>query len=550
VAAIRITPFAGLLPSQDKAMIPANSAQVAENCRLTSGTLDAYKEPALAYNPAYGAYNPAAIGVKTIYRFDQNNPNDAQYWFTFSTDVDVVKGAVAGDTQERTYFTDGTYPKETDTATPAAGTPPYPSNSFHLGLPAPVNAISHTVTSGGGTTTAETRVYTYTYVSPWGEESPPAGPSAGISVIAGDTVNISNMSTGPTGAYNLSGAYKRIYRTSTGVSSTSYLLVADHVLLSATTFTDTVLSSALGEVLPTFNSALLPATAIGLTSLPNGIMAAFDGYDVYFSEAYKPYSWPSAYRQAVEYPIVGIGAFGTSLLVMTMGNPYLMTGSDPSSITVEKLAYPYSCVSKRSICKAFGDVIYASPDGLVSIGASGTKVLTDKLMTRLEWQAYNPSSMLCAVWDDRIFMFYDNGATQGCLCLDGNQGLVTSTVYATAAYTDPITGSLYLYTPATSTIVKWNAGSLLTYKWKSKSFQHPNYVNFAWGQVLANSYPVTLNVYANNSGTAVATKTVTSSAPFRLPSGFKSKYWELELVGSASVLEVMVAENLEEIKSV
>jgi hypothetical protein len=147
-------------------------------------------------------------------------------------------------------------------------------------------------------------------------------------------------------------------------------------------------------------------------------------------------------------------------------------------------------------------------------------------------------------------MFYDNGATQGCLCLDGNQGLVTSTVYATAAYTDPITGSLYLYTPATSTIVKWNAGSLLTYKWKSKSFQHPNYVNFAWGQVLANSYPVTLNVYANNSGTAVATKTVTSSAPFRLPSGFKSKYWELELVGSASVLEVMVAENLEEIKSV
>jgi hypothetical protein len=227
-----------------------------------------------------------------------------------------------------------------------------------------------------------------------------------------------------------------------------------------------------------------------------------------------------------------------------------MTGADPSSITVEKLAVPYSCVSKSSICKAFGDVIFASPDGLVSIGSNGTKVLTESLMTRLEWQSYAPSSMLCAVWDDRIFMFYDNGTTQGCLCLDGNQGLVTSTVYATAAYNDPITGSLYLYTPATSTIVKWNAGTALTYKWKSKSFQHPNYVNFAWGQVLANAYPVTLNIYANNSGTAVATKTVTSTSPFRLPSGFKAKYWELELVGSTSVLEVIVAENLEEIKSV
>ena len=542
MSAIRITPFGGLLPSSDKSMIPSTFSQTANNCRLTAGTLDAYKAPLLVYTPA-------ATAIKSIYRFDQNGGNEAQYWFTFNTDVDVVKGAVSGDTQERTYYTGDGYPKITDITT-AVGSAPYPTSGFHLGTPAPTaaSALVTTVFSPVSTTPAETFVYTYTFVTPWGEESPPAPASGAIAVKIGDVVTVSGLATTVAGGmnYNLGvGAHKRIYRSATGTSATNFLFV-EEIPIAQTSYLDSKLTVNLGEVLPTLFSNVLPQTAKGLTNIANGIMAAFLDYDVYFCEAYKPYSFPVGYMQAVDYPVVGLGSFGTSLVVLTTGKPYVMTGTDPQSMTIEKLAVPYSCVSKRSICNAYGDVVYASPDGLVSIGQSGTKVLTDTIMTRLEWQAYKPSSMLCAVWDDRIFMFYDTGTAQGCLCLDSKQGLVTSDVYATASYNDPVTGELYL--AIADKIVKWNAGVALTYTWKSKYFTHPNHVNFAWGQVLANDYPVTLNVYANQILTA--TKVVTSITPFRLPSGFKAKYWELELIGNVPVVEVVIAETMEELRSV
>lgn len=532
----------GLLPSSDKALLQNNFAQKAINCRLTKGALEAYNAPLQVYSP-----NPSATNIKSIYRFIQNSTDETQYWFTFNTDVNVVKGAVAGDTQERTYFTGDGYPKVTDITIAVASTP-YPASAYHLGTPNPATGLIATVVpfSPPSTTPAEVFVYTYTYVTPWGEESPPAPASNAVTVKIGDTVNLTGILVGPTGNYNVgTGAKKRIYRTATGTTNTSYQFLAE-IPIAQTTYSDTTLTRNLGATLPTLNSNILPVTAIGLTNMANGIMAAFSGYDVYFCEAYKPYSWPVGYSQAVDFPVVGLGAFGNSLVVLTTGVPYIMSGTDPQAISVEKLSVPYSCVSKRSICKAFGDVVYASPDGLVSIGQSGIKVLTDSIMTRLEWQLYNPKSMLCAVWDDRIFMFYDTGTKKGCLCLDNRQGLVESSVYATAVYNDPVTGELYL--AINDKIVKWNAGSALTYTWKSKYFTHPSFVNFSWGQVLATDYPVQMNVYANQE--LVCSRNVTSIDPIRLLSGFKSKYWEIELIGNTSVQEVVIAESMDELRSV
>lgn len=542
MSAIRITPFMGLLPSTEKSFLQNNFAQKAINCRLTASALEAYNAPLQVYSP-----NPAATNIKSIYRFIQNSNDETQYWFTFNTDVNVVKGAVSGDTQERTYYTGDGYPKVTDITLAISGTP-YPTNGYHLGSPNPVISLLATVVpiSPPPTAAAENFVYTYTYVTPWGEESPPAPPSNAVAVKIGDTVNLSGILVAPSGNYNLGAtAKKRIYRTATGTTSTGYQFLAE-IPIAQMTYTDTKLTASLGELLPTLNSSILPITATGLTNMANGVMAAFLGYDVYFCEAYKPYSWPNSYIESVDFPIVGLGAFGSSLLVLTTGNPYVMSGTDPQSVSVEKLAVPYSCVSKRSICKAFGDIVYASPDGLISIGQSGTKVLTETIMTRLEWQQYNPKSMLCAVWDDRIFMFYDTGTKQGCLCLDNKQGLVESDVYATAVYNDPVTGDLYL--AIGDKIKRWNGGTALTYTWKSKYFTHPNFVNFCWGQVLASSYPVVLNVYANQ--TLVASKIVDSITPFRLPSGYKAKYWELELIGNTNIQEVVIAESIAELRNV
>ena len=538
MATIRVTKFGGLLPSQDRSMLPDNSAQVAINCRLTSGTLDSYQAPVEVYNPY--SYN-----IKTIYRFDQASLDDTKYWFTFSQDVDVVKGAISGDVQERTYWTGDGYPKVTDAAI-ATSAAPYPSNSYRLGVEPPTIApVTVPVSSPTTLPTAlsETRLYVYTFVTAWGEESAPSPVSLPLEMKSGDAVTLMAMQTTPNGNHNV--VAKRIYRTSVGSVDTNFLFVAE-ISTAANSFTDDTAADALGEVIPTAESGILPENAKGLTSMANGIMAAFSEYDVYICEAFKPHSWPSSNMQAVDFPVVGLKAFGSSLVILTSGNPYILTGTDPQAMTLEKLAVPYSCASKRSICAAFGNVIYASPDGLISIGANGVQVLTEDIMTRLEWQKYNPSSMMCAVWDDRVFMFYDNGTTQGCLTLDNKQGLVETDVYATAVYNDNVTGSLYL--AISNKIVKWNAGDKLTYTWKSKQYTHPNYVNFAWGQVLATSYPVTLRVYGEDE--LRAERVVTSTKPFRLPSGFKCRYWELELTGTNPVIQALVSETMEELKNV
>lgn len=535
---IKVTNFTGINPSLDPVKLPDNAAQIAENVRLVAGVLDSYREPAEVYNPGMSA-------IETIYRFEQASLVDTKYWFTFNADVNVVKGAIAGDVQERTYWTGDGYPKVTDVSL-AIGSPPYPTNAYRLGTPAPVTLPVFSVTPPAvpdPVALAETRVYVYTFVTAWGEESPPSEPIGPIELKEGDTVTLTGLQTSPGGNHNVTA--KRIYRSASGDSSVEYLFVGE-IPAAQTTFEDTVLGQNLGEVLPTIDSAILPDDAKGLTAMANGMMAAFKGYDVYFCEPFKPYSWPVTYMQAVDFPVVGLGAFGSSLVVLTTGNPYVMSGSDPQSVSSEKLAMPYACASKRSICNAFGDVVYASPDGLIAIGQNGTRVLTEQLMTRREWQSYNPSSMLVVVWDDRLFIFYDNGTKAGCLTLDAKQGLVESDVFATAAYNDTVTGSLYL--AVDDKIVKWDAQNKLTYLWRSKKFQHPNAINFGWGHVLANGYPVTMRLYGD--GVLRATKQVLNNTPFRLPAGYKAKYWEIELEGSNQILEACIAESMEEVKRV
>jgi hypothetical protein len=251
--------------------------------------------------------------------------------------------------------------------------------------------------------------------------------------------------------------------------------------------------------------------------------------------------------QTVDYPIVGVASFGTSLAVLTTGVPYVMSGTDPSSVSVEKLSVPYACLSKKSICASMGGVLYAAADGLIAIDYSGPRVLTDQLFTRREWAALNPSSMMVCVWDERIFMFYRvSDDVKGCLILDGQNGLTTSDVYATAYFTDPVTGSLFL--AVGNQIVKWDAGAVGQYQWKSRQEVLPMPKNFGYGQVLATSYPLTMNIYGD--GALKHSQMVASELPFRLPSGFRSRYWEIELIGSGRVRSAVLADSAMELQSV
>src|SRR5690606_34386968 len=112
------------------------------------------------------------------------------------------------------------------------------------------------------------------------------------------------------------------------------------------------------------------------------------------SEVFKPYGWP--YYFPVADDIVGGAIIGQSTVICTKGSTYLSTQADPINFTPIQLDGWQPCVSKRSICTLQGGVMYASPDGLVSVDQSnGIRVITANILTRDEWQAYKPESMMC-----------------------------------------------------------------------------------------------------------------------------------------------------------
>lgn len=540
MTAIKIESFDGEAPRIAPRQLPPTMAQTALNCKLWS-TLEPFRDAAFVVTP-----NIVGL-VNSIYRLGQGL-GETQFWMTWLTaGVSVVRGQVAGDTTERTYYTGNGVPKVTDASLCTAGGTTYPVTSYTLGLPRPAVSPLLSVT-GVGTGTPEARIYVYTYVSGWGEESMPCLASAIANVQSGQTVTLSGMSVAPTGAYNV--LTKRIYRSNSGTFGSQFQFVAE-IPVANTTFIDTIAGTALGEILPSDTWEPPPTDLAGLIALPNGVMAGFSKNQVCFCEPYQPYAWPIKYRQTLSFPVVGIGHYGNTLIAVTEGTPSQFTGLDPSSMSEQKLdAVPQACVSRRSIVEMGTGVCYASPDGLVFATGGGASLATKDHFTRDEWQALNPSSMHAYILDGRYICFYSTGATQGGFIFspaDGKNGLVMIDTYATAGYSDPVLDALYLMIG--TDIVRWDAHATVkkTLTWRSKVFVAPKPCNMSCGQVLAATYPLTMRIYAD--GVLKHTQSVVSELPFRLPSGFLARDWEIELSGTSEVYSAFLAESMSELSN-
>lgn len=535
---IALKDFSGQAPRVNPRQLPANMAQKAINTKLWS-TLEPFRDVAAVVMPTKTGANTS------IYRLGQGLA-ETQFWLTWATDVNVVRGQIAGDTTERTYYTGDGVPKVTDAALSTAGGTNYPVTAYNLGLPKPATSPT-LVVSGAGAGLPESRIYVYTYVSAWGEESQPCLASAAVDVLVGQTVTLSAISAAPTGAYNV--ATKRIYRSNTGTFGTQFQFVAE-IPVATVTYADAIAGTALGEVLATSAWAMPPANLSGLIELPNGVMAGFAVNEVCFCDPYHPYAWPIAYRQSTAFPIVAIGQYGGVVIVATTGNPYMLTGADPSSMSMTKLELQQACVSKRSMVSISSGVAYASPDGLVFATGGGAQLATKEYFTRDEWQALAPASMHGYLLDGRYFGFYNTGTVSGGFIFDPanpKDGLVMVDTYATAGYVDPVLDALYLKIGAN--IVRWDshATAMKTMTWKSKVFVAPKPCSMPWAQSVAASYPFTMNVYAD--GVLRRAQTVADDRPFRLPSGFLARDWELEVVGTVEIYSISIAESMEDLKN-
>lgn len=480
-------------------------------------------------------------GRKTIYRMGRDVASDVNYWLSWTTDVSVVRGFNASDSGERTYYTGDGTPKWTDTVK-ALASAPYPTSARELGIPAPAT-ICTLAASGGTSTLTETRYYTYTYVSDIGEESAPALPSLALTCKTDDLVTINALAAPPAGNYGIT--LIRVYRTQTGQSGDTSFFFSREIASTLTTTTDD--GRVLSEVLPSTTWLVAPPDLKQLVGLWNGMFAGISGRSVRFCEAYQPYAWPIAYEILPPHTTpVALGTFGQSLVILTNGNPILSTGGSPDAMDEQPMDFLQSCVAPKSVVSMGHGVGWASPDGLCYIGSGGAKILTEGMMTRDDWAALVPATIIGCMYERRYIGLYTVAGVQKGFMLDPQNptGLYFFDFGADAVYFDDLQDALYVLQG--TSVKKWDAGSALNVTFKSKLFRLPRpMVGFAVAEVVADAYPVTWSLYAD--GALKHTQTVLSSQPFRLPSGYHAQDAQVQMISANPVQSTSMAHSMKEL---
>jgi hypothetical protein len=560
--------FSGIAPGVSPRLLADQFGQTAENVDLESGRLVATKVDA-------DEFTLANTTRRSIYKY--NYGSTSSVWLQWAEEVDVVPGPIPADILDRLYFTGDDYPRVGIATTIVSGSS-YPNASYRLGVPAPSGAPTTSKSGTADTTATPNDVsYVYTLVTALGEEGPPSAPSTVIELTDTESVDVTlATSQQPSGNYNFgSAAKKRVYRSNTGSTNTTFQFVGE-VAYTATTFTDTVDAAALGEVLPSDtwigppndDSSLYPDGPLqGLIPLAQGVMAGFTGKRFCLSEPFLPHAWPIGYRITTEEDIVAIASTANGVAALTDGQPYFVTGTDPSAMTAIRIDLAQACVNVHSVVDMGDYVLYAGPDGLCAVQSASGQVVTNGLISVDQWNSdFNPTTIRAFKHEGTYVAFH---ATGGWVYDPrGDNNALTTLSLATevrGGYTNPKDGELYIIVG--NKIQKYRGGSTSkTAKFKSKKFVTPAPVSMGWVSVHANEYPVTVKVYGD--GTLVAhyalaksgsTYTQTTTVPSNISAGtlrepimrmpaVVAQEWEVQVEGT-DINEFCLAQSMEEIRA-
>lgn len=403
----------------------------------------------------------------------------------------------------------------------------------------------------------ESRALVWTHVNIWGEESAPSPPLV-FDAVPGIPAKFKITYAPATGYQSIDRI--RFYRTATGSQETDYQYADEISSLPASgsiiTWTDEIATEKLGEVLSTLGYAPPPVGLSGLVSLPNGILAAFKGNELWFSEPYLPYAWKPGNALALPNTIKGVCPSENSLFVTTAAYPHLISGVTPDAMSDAQLPEIQAGVSKNSITPTGPHVAYLTNDGIVvARGLDTTVGQSLQLFTREKWReryGNHLASARLSSHDGAIICTFDNGAEGFILRIDEAGGAFSRySPVVNATYVWPENDWLYM---AQGSTVYAHKGSPTTmpFVWWSKDAMLPKPGNFGFCQVRG-SGSVTLEFYAD--GVLKHTKSITltdKAQAFRLPPGFKAAKWSVKATGQAgaSLKRVTLANSAAELQSV
>lgn len=485
---LHVKRFLGIAPKKGATLLGEAQAQIANNSKLWSETLRPFDGLA-----GQEILSKTTGDIKTIYRFNDTT------WLCWTQDVDVVRGPIANDSLEKTYFTGTDAPRVTtnelfDDGSPGTSVPPA---SYLLGIPAPDTAPVATDTGAGAITA--TVDYVFTFTRHWSDGTVDEGPPSPVSnslVLAAKTTSVTLPNGGYAATYaNYGITHKRLYRLN---GALRYFV--SEVVIGTSPTTDNVAATALGSAITTTDYLTPPDDMVGLIALPNGITAGFAENVVYLSEPYRPWAYPAANRYTVNWPIVGIGNMLTSIVVATTAFPFVGRGVDPAGYSFRLHTGLYPCVSKRSMKGSEVGVLWATTGGIAGFDGTSVGLITKDFLTRKEWNAdFAPSTMHACIFDGRYIAWFTNATHTdgtllgGGLVLDRGEPAFMTTLsdYVYAAAVVPDEDDMWVVKRRVidsnkNYVYQWegNVQSPYTYEWKSKVFVAPGSDNFAFAQVI------------------------------------------------------------------
>ncbi|EHL2770329.1 hypothetical protein KCE64_000970 [Salmonella enterica subsp. enterica serovar Hvittingfoss] len=536
--AIDIISMRGEMPRVLSHMLPDAFALLARNCHFRFGVITPVNDD-VESNVTFG------IKPETIFLYRKDK------WFTWQGMVDAVRSPVAQDPYGRVYYTDGKYPKFTSAQIATSGKGPYPTTSYRLGVPAPESPIICTTLNPpvsdeeDDPTDDETRFYTQTFVTAYGEEGPPGPPSMEATVKKGGSVTLTLQ---PPPLQNSNITRQRIYRSASGGGNADFLLVTE-LDAGVLSFHDDLQTEQLGPVLETEHYVMPPDNMTGLCMMANGIAAGFAGNEVMFSEAFLPYAWPDAYRQTTAEDIVAIASIGTALVVATKGEPYLFNGVSPANISGAKLPLTQACVSRQSMVVMDGFVLYAGTNGLVSVSGDGNALIaTEKILSPEQWRdMFNPSSIKAYQYRGEYVARYTKTDGSQAVFIFNPQDMDIrhmSTTFDTA-YNDTATDTLYLV-KGRELSVSQGANTPLSLVWRSKTFIAQEGTSFSCLRVKA-PYPerVGISVFADGQPVIQLPPGSLRRSVLKLPP-VTGREWYLEVSGFGQVERVTLSTSMPE----
>lgn len=591
---IVVPSFAGEIPKTSPRLLEANIATKAINCNLERGQLEPLKGPAFIER----LYSPAC----TIFKHEQDG------WLSWSGNVNVVKSAVLDIDGEKPlgqlFITgDKAYPTQylAGGATCRLGLP-RPENAPEIkGAPAavygtvacyawgtddpeknlprygyedaasliePVNvelaplADAEEIAEAGDITDsgiARSSSYCYTYIRSLADgiikqESAPSPPTAVIDVADGDGVLLTGFSVPDLPELNVT--HIRIYRTVSGNETSEFHFLCE-LAWPVSEYLDTIHDSDMpAEVLQTATWDEIPDDATGLILASNGIYAAFRGNELLLSEPFYAYAFPSDYRLTVEDKIVCLGLVDNTIIVLTEGRPYLVSGAEPGQMQLVRLPLEQSCVAANSRAYLAGGVIYVCPDGLMLFSASDQALATIQTFTREQWQELEPGQILGAILNDKYYGFF-SGTNKGFIFSPGRQDVVfielPETMLVTCVYHHSKDDCLYLaiLENGKAGIYKWEAGEPLSFTWRSRPFftsrlSSMRAVRIEGEQTLKNRIEV--RIYGPDLKRARQKMKLEDTRSKRILPTRSEKLWSLELHGKATVYEARLAGAIEDLE--